>query len=120
MGWDGVCPCLQRCRDQGGITLCLLRACRIYVYTHRRMAITAEDVWLEKVIPIREGFAVEEGTNTLRWPPPKKGMKGVGAHTLLFYLLKFGIYSAFTFFLRFIIPGDTCASHGVAGRALID
>ncbi|XP_063211956.1 type II inositol 1,4,5-trisphosphate 5-phosphatase isoform X3 [Chroicocephalus ridibundus] len=32
----------------------------IYVYTHRRMAITAEDVWLEKVIPIREGFAVEE------------------------------------------------------------
>ncbi|KAM9606680.1 type II inositol 1,4,5-trisphosphate 5-phosphatase isoform 2-T2 [Morphnus guianensis] len=33
---------------------------RIYVYTHRRMAITAEDVWLEKVIPITEGFAVEE------------------------------------------------------------
>ncbi|XP_009469268.1 PREDICTED: type II inositol 1,4,5-trisphosphate 5-phosphatase [Nipponia nippon] len=32
----------------------------IYVYTHRRMAITAEDVWLEKVIPIAEGFAVEE------------------------------------------------------------
>ncbi|XP_076213369.1 type II inositol 1,4,5-trisphosphate 5-phosphatase isoform X2 [Aptenodytes patagonicus] len=32
----------------------------IYVYTHRRMAITAEDVWLEKVIPITEGFAVEE------------------------------------------------------------
>uniref|UniRef100_A0A8C9EU36 phosphoinositide 5-phosphatase n=1 Tax=Pavo cristatus TaxID=9049 RepID=A0A8C9EU36_PAVCR len=38
----------------------LLRVCRIYVYTHRRMAITAEDVWLEKVIPIAEGFAVEE------------------------------------------------------------
>ncbi|XP_055561393.1 type II inositol 1,4,5-trisphosphate 5-phosphatase isoform X3 [Falco biarmicus] len=32
----------------------------IHVYTHRRMAIAAEDVWLEKVIPIREGFAVEE------------------------------------------------------------
>ncbi|XP_042649659.1 type II inositol 1,4,5-trisphosphate 5-phosphatase isoform X2 [Tyto alba] len=32
----------------------------IHVYTHRRMAITAEDVWLEKVIPITEGFAVEE------------------------------------------------------------
>ncbi|XP_035201655.1 type II inositol 1,4,5-trisphosphate 5-phosphatase isoform X1 [Oxyura jamaicensis] len=32
----------------------------IYIYSHRRMAITAEDVWLEKVIPIREGFAVEE------------------------------------------------------------
>ncbi|KAM6235298.1 type II inositol 1,4,5-trisphosphate 5-phosphatase isoform 1-T1 [Spheniscus humboldti] len=32
----------------------------IYVYTHRRMAIAAEDVWLEKVIPITEGFAVEE------------------------------------------------------------
>ncbi|XP_053854822.1 type II inositol 1,4,5-trisphosphate 5-phosphatase isoform X3 [Vidua macroura] len=32
----------------------------IYVYTHRRMAITAEDVWLERVIPITDGFAVEE------------------------------------------------------------
>uniref|UniRef100_A0A803V0R5 phosphoinositide 5-phosphatase n=1 Tax=Ficedula albicollis TaxID=59894 RepID=A0A803V0R5_FICAL len=39
---------------------CLLCACRIYVYTHRRMAITAEDVWLERVIPITDGFAVEE------------------------------------------------------------
>ncbi|XP_068015479.1 type II inositol 1,4,5-trisphosphate 5-phosphatase isoform X1 [Melanerpes formicivorus] len=32
----------------------------IHVYTHRRMAITAEDVCLEKVIPITEGFAVQE------------------------------------------------------------
>nr|XP_030146075.3 type II inositol 1,4,5-trisphosphate 5-phosphatase isoform X3 [Taeniopygia guttata] len=32
----------------------------IYVYTHRRMAITAEDVWLERIIPITDGFAVEE------------------------------------------------------------
>ncbi|XP_064587697.1 type II inositol 1,4,5-trisphosphate 5-phosphatase isoform X1 [Zonotrichia leucophrys gambelii] len=32
----------------------------IYVYTHRRMAITAEDVWLERVIPITDEFAVEE------------------------------------------------------------
>ncbi|XP_063274825.1 type II inositol 1,4,5-trisphosphate 5-phosphatase isoform X1 [Prinia subflava] len=32
----------------------------IHVYTHRRMAITAEDVWLERVIPITDGFAVEE------------------------------------------------------------
>ncbi|XP_061870360.1 type II inositol 1,4,5-trisphosphate 5-phosphatase isoform X2 [Colius striatus] len=32
----------------------------IYVYTHRRMAITAEDIWLEKIIPITEGFAVQE------------------------------------------------------------
>ncbi|XP_068850528.1 type II inositol 1,4,5-trisphosphate 5-phosphatase isoform X2 [Aphelocoma coerulescens] len=32
----------------------------IYVYTHRRMAITAEDVSLERVIPISDGFAVEE------------------------------------------------------------
>lgn len=42
-------------------------SCRIYVYTHRRMAITAEDVWLERVIPITDGFAVEEGTDTLWW-----------------------------------------------------
>ncbi|XP_064897495.1 type II inositol 1,4,5-trisphosphate 5-phosphatase isoform X2 [Columba livia] len=32
----------------------------IYVYTHRRMAITAEDVCLERVIPITEDFALEE------------------------------------------------------------
>lgn len=59
------------CRDARGeeaLPLCLLHACRIYVYTHRRMAITAEDVWLEKVIPIREGFAVEEGMDAL-WGP---------------------------------------------------
>ncbi|KAM6295955.1 type II inositol 1,4,5-trisphosphate 5-phosphatase [Aegotheles albertisi] len=32
----------------------------IHVYTHRRMAIAAEDIWLERVIPITEGFTVEE------------------------------------------------------------
>ncbi|XP_065713457.1 type II inositol 1,4,5-trisphosphate 5-phosphatase [Patagioenas fasciata] len=32
----------------------------IYVYTHRRMAIAAEDVCLERVIPITEDFVVEE------------------------------------------------------------
>uniref|UniRef100_A0A8C8BAV2 phosphoinositide 5-phosphatase n=1 Tax=Otus sunia TaxID=257818 RepID=A0A8C8BAV2_9STRI len=37
---------------------------KIHVYTHRRMAIAAEDVWLEKVIPITEGFAVEEALTT--------------------------------------------------------
>lgn len=37
------------------------------MYTHRRMAITAEDVWLERVIPISDEFAVEEGTDTLWW-----------------------------------------------------
>ncbi|KAM8997296.1 type II inositol 1,4,5-trisphosphate 5-phosphatase isoform 3-T4 [Ara ararauna] len=36
------------------------RGLAIHVYTHRRMAIEAEDVCLEKVIPITEGFAVEE------------------------------------------------------------
>uniref|UniRef100_A0A7M4FSD7 phosphoinositide 5-phosphatase n=1 Tax=Crocodylus porosus TaxID=8502 RepID=A0A7M4FSD7_CROPO len=40
----------------------VLRACRIFIYTHRRMAIAAEDVCLERVLPIAEGFAVEEGT----------------------------------------------------------
>uniref|UniRef100_A0A8C0H4A0 INPP5B PH domain-containing protein n=1 Tax=Chelonoidis abingdonii TaxID=106734 RepID=A0A8C0H4A0_CHEAB len=45
----------------GGITpLCF--ACRLFVYTHRRMAITAEDVCLERVVPITEGFAAEEVT----------------------------------------------------------
>ncbi|XP_043361806.1 type II inositol 1,4,5-trisphosphate 5-phosphatase isoform X2 [Dermochelys coriacea] len=34
----------------------------LFLYTHRRMAITAEDVWLERVVPITEGFAAEEVT----------------------------------------------------------
>ncbi|XP_074970537.1 type II inositol 1,4,5-trisphosphate 5-phosphatase isoform X2 [Phalacrocorax aristotelis] len=59
-GRDGVWPYLRDARIEEALPPCLLRACRIYVYTHRRMAITAEDVWLEKVIPITEGFAVEE------------------------------------------------------------
>ncbi|XP_071608849.1 type II inositol 1,4,5-trisphosphate 5-phosphatase-like [Heliangelus exortis] len=32
----------------------------LHVYTHQRMAIAAEDVWLEQVIPITEEFVVEE------------------------------------------------------------
>uniref|UniRef100_A0A8C6J7Z1 phosphoinositide 5-phosphatase n=1 Tax=Melopsittacus undulatus TaxID=13146 RepID=A0A8C6J7Z1_MELUD len=52
-------------RTEEALPLCLLRACRIHIYTHRRMAIEAEDVCLEKVIPITAGFAVEEGTNGL-------------------------------------------------------
>lgn len=35
--------------------------CRIFIYTHRRMAITAEDVSLEDIIPISLDFAVVEG-----------------------------------------------------------
>lgn len=54
----------RQARTEEALPPCLLCACRIYVYTHRRMAITAEDVWLERVIPITEGFAVEEGTDT--------------------------------------------------------
>nr|XP_042709905.1 type II inositol 1,4,5-trisphosphate 5-phosphatase isoform X4 [Chrysemys picta bellii] len=34
----------------------------IFLYTHRRMAITAEDVCLERVVPITEGFSAEEVT----------------------------------------------------------
>lgn len=71
----------------------LLRACRIYVYTHRRMAITAEDVWLEKVIPIAEGFAVEEGTHTFQGSvATSKGRDG-------------GIWSLY-FVVVFAVPWD--------------
>lgn len=35
--------------------------CRIFIYTHRRMAITAEDVSLEDIVPISLDFAVVEG-----------------------------------------------------------
>uniref|UniRef100_A0A8C8R855 phosphoinositide 5-phosphatase n=1 Tax=Pelusios castaneus TaxID=367368 RepID=A0A8C8R855_9SAUR len=34
----------------------------IFLYTHRRMAITAEDVCLERIVPITDGFAIEEVT----------------------------------------------------------
>lgn len=34
---------------------------RIFIYTHRRMAITADDVSLEEIIPISLDFAVVEG-----------------------------------------------------------
>uniref|UniRef100_A0A8C9ETK9 phosphoinositide 5-phosphatase n=1 Tax=Pavo cristatus TaxID=9049 RepID=A0A8C9ETK9_PAVCR len=64
LGGRGLCGVGSACTE--AFPPPLLRVCRIYVYTHRRMAITAEDVWLEKVIPIAEGFAVEEGTNTLQ------------------------------------------------------
>lgn len=35
--------------------------CRIFIYKHRRMAITAKDVSLEDIIPISFDFAVAEG-----------------------------------------------------------
>lgn len=34
---------------------------RIFIYTHRRMAITADDVSLEDIVPISLDFAVVEG-----------------------------------------------------------
>uniref|UniRef100_A0A8D2MYX0 phosphoinositide 5-phosphatase n=1 Tax=Zonotrichia albicollis TaxID=44394 RepID=A0A8D2MYX0_ZONAL len=49
---NGLCPCPSVLLPRAALT--------IYVYTHRRMAITAEDVWLERVIPITDEFAVEE------------------------------------------------------------
>uniref|UniRef100_A0A8B9PPY5 phosphoinositide 5-phosphatase n=1 Tax=Apteryx owenii TaxID=8824 RepID=A0A8B9PPY5_APTOW len=48
-------------------------ACRIHVYTHRRMAIAAEDVWLERVIPITDGFTVEEVIPDTRLLPTRLG-----------------------------------------------
>lgn len=47
-------------------------------------------------------------------------MQGFGACVLLFCLLRFGTSSAFAVFLEFVIPGDTCVSNGIAGRALLD
>lgn len=35
--------------------------CRIFIYNHRRMAITGDDVSLEDIIPISLDFAVVEG-----------------------------------------------------------
>lgn len=35
---------------------------------------------------------------------------GFGVHLLLFCLLRFGSYSAFTFFLKFVFPGDLCVT----------
>lgn len=47
-------PLLQCCS-------CFVKSGRIFVYTHRRMAITADDVSLEAIIPISLDFAVVEG-----------------------------------------------------------
>uniref|UniRef100_A0A3Q3VXN8 phosphoinositide 5-phosphatase n=1 Tax=Mola mola TaxID=94237 RepID=A0A3Q3VXN8_MOLML len=38
-------------------SICPLMYCRIFIYTHRRMAITADDVSLEDIVPISLDFA---------------------------------------------------------------
>uniref|UniRef100_A0A8C4GSA0 phosphoinositide 5-phosphatase n=1 Tax=Dicentrarchus labrax TaxID=13489 RepID=A0A8C4GSA0_DICLA len=43
------------------VNVCLAIFCRIFIYTHRRMAITADDVSLEDIIPISLDFVVVEG-----------------------------------------------------------
>ncbi|GCB79020.1 hypothetical protein scyTo_0016900, partial [Scyliorhinus torazame] len=37
----------------------------IFMYTHRRMAIIAEDVSLEEIVPVSKDFVIEEGTDLL-------------------------------------------------------
>ena len=41
--------------------LTLLPALSLFLYTHRRMAITGDDVSLDQIVPISRDFALEEG-----------------------------------------------------------
>ncbi|XP_029476002.1 type II inositol 1,4,5-trisphosphate 5-phosphatase isoform X2 [Rhinatrema bivittatum] len=44
----------------------------IFLYTHRRMAITRDDVTLDRIVPIADGFSVEE-------VPPDNGIRIIGS-----------------------------------------
>lgn len=41
--------------------LTLLPALSLFLYTHRRMAVTGDDVSLDQIVPISRDFALEEG-----------------------------------------------------------
>uniref|UniRef100_A0A3Q3JER7 phosphoinositide 5-phosphatase n=1 Tax=Monopterus albus TaxID=43700 RepID=A0A3Q3JER7_MONAL len=47
------------------VSFTTLMFCRIFIYTHRRMAITADDVSLEDIIPVSLDFAIVEGEQLL-------------------------------------------------------
>ena len=39
----------------------LLPALSLFLYTHRRMAITGDDVSLDQIVPVSRDFTLEEG-----------------------------------------------------------
>lgn len=41
--------------------LTLLPALSLFLYTHRRMAITGDDVSLDQIVPVTRDFTLEEG-----------------------------------------------------------
>lgn len=45
----------------------LLPALSLFLYTHRRMAITGDDVCLDQIVPISRDFTLEEGARGDGW-----------------------------------------------------
>ena len=44
----------------------LLPALSLFLYTHRRMAITGDDVSLDQIVPVTRDFTLEEGATVGR------------------------------------------------------
>lgn len=57
------------------LCLLLISALSLFLYTHRRMAITGDDVSLDQIVPLSKDFMLEEGESwagwyALLWVPP--------------------------------------------------
>lgn len=50
---------LRNGRVRPGLTM--LPALSLFLYTHRRMAITGDDVSLDQIVPVSRDFTLEEG-----------------------------------------------------------
>lgn len=47
--------------SQWTLSLPLLPVLRLFLYSHRRMAITGDDVSLDQIVPVSRDFTLEEG-----------------------------------------------------------
>lgn len=50
----------------GALSSPLLPALSLFLFTHRRMAITGDDVSLDQIVPVSRDFTLEEGA-TVGW-----------------------------------------------------
>lgn len=62
-GGEGVAPFLSQAHraGHGALSSPVLPALSLFLYTHRRMAITGDDVCLDQIVPISRDFTLEEG-----------------------------------------------------------
>lgn len=52
---------------QWALSSLLLPALSLFLYTHRRMAITGDDVSLDQIVPVSRDFTLEEGAAGPGW-----------------------------------------------------